>query len=125
MPALVRIALACLALVMLTVGSLATAQTERPAPAPTAPGGIGGQPGDDDDDGPSPRAGAREERGTGEFGTGYPFGQSRRIDPFEAEAEAQRVAASKQPAAADPDHVIVCVAGCDGPSGQVVARGSR
>ena len=125
MPALVRIVLSCVALAMLTAASLATAQTEQPPSAPTGPAAVGGQPSDDDEDGPAPPRPAGTERGTGEFGTGHPYGQSRRVDPFEAEEEVRRVAVTRPPAAANPDQVIVCVAGCDGPPGQVVARGSR
>jgi hypothetical protein len=127
MPALVRIAIVSFALGMLTVASLATAQTEQPppAPAPAGPAGVGGPAGDDDDEGPPPVRPARAQPGSGEFGTGHSYGESRRRDPFEGEDDGHRAVPARQAAAGDADQAVVCVAGCDGPPGQVVAKVKR
>jgi hypothetical protein len=58
-------------------------------------------------------------------GLGNPYGESRRVDPFDAAEEEARATSGVQrrAAAANPEHdVIICEAGCDGPPGAIVYR---
>ena len=49
------------------------------------------------------------------------LGQSRRMDPFDAAEEPKAPGAPHPAIAAHPGHdVVVCEAGCDGPSGTIV-----
>lgn len=52
------------------------------------------------------------------------FGQSRRADRFEIEDDVQlRLTARRPVAAANTEQdVIICMAGCDGPPGEVISR---
>jgi hypothetical protein len=52
----------------------------------------------------------------GEPGAGNPYGVKRRLDPFDALEDEER----KPSAASATGGLIICEAGCDGPSGAVV-----
>jgi hypothetical protein len=129
LPHVARYTLA-LALLVLAVCAAVQAQ-ETPADQPAGPATSA----KDDDDGPpraakpEPEPEARSERedrderrpDRGDRGAGKPYGQFRRLDKFDAEEEVQRARSAPVPGEAEPG-VVVCLAGCNGPSGAVVFK---
>jgi hypothetical protein len=79
---------------------------------------------DEEEDGQPTSAAEPEtaEEPTGPLATPPRLGASRRLDPFDANDERP----AKAPAAAGPDsNTVVCMAGCDGPRGEVVYRKTK
>ena len=114
-------ALALLALV--PTGGLAVAQAQ--------PIGVIAQAGEEDDDPdaapPRRRGVVTEEPEAAEEAAEHallpPMGASRRLDPFDVEdAPARGKPASSSLAAPVPGGAVICLAGCDGPSGTVVYK---